>query len=257
MILTIRTSDIAACIGMNPYKSIQEMLEIYVGKLKGDKLDHSFDISKDELKKLISETIPIRENDINLCKNEKDLNILHQNIIKEITRESIFSNTNKESKNIQNNILEKNIPETSKKCLNTEINTKRGIIHENRNLNFYERKNNKVVKNRNSKLYYLKIFHKQDFILRISGKIDGIEGEGDDRILIETKNRRNRLFDDIPLYEKVQMCVYMKMTDINTSKLLQYYDDEEGVIDYDYDEEFWQEIERKLLEFKDKVISFI
>ena len=52
---------------------------------------------------------------------------------------------------------------------------------------------------------------KEDFILRISGKVDGIEGEGEDQILIETKNRRRRLFDDIPIYEKVQMCIYMKM----------------------------------------------
>ena len=40
------------------------------------------------------------------------------------------------------------------------------------------------------------------------------------KILIETKNRRRRLFDDIPIYEKVQMCIYMKMTDIKRAKLL-------------------------------------
>ena len=91
--------------------------------------------------------------------------------------------------------------------------------------------------------------------MRISGKVDGIEGMGDDQILIETKNRRRRLFDEIPEYEKVQMCIYMKMTNIKTSKLLQYYDDEEGIIDYDYDEEFWNEIEQKLLNFKNEVIK--
>ena len=128
-------------------------------------------------------------------------------------------------------------------------------MYDNKNLNNYEKNNHKSVKSRNSKIYYLKILTKEDFILRISGKVDGIEGMGDDQILIETKNRRRRLFDEIPEYEKVQMCIYMKMTNIKTSKLLQYYDDEEGIIDYDYDEEFWNEIEQKLLNFKNEVIK--
>jgi len=254
MILTIRASDVAACIGKNPYKSVNEMIDIYVNKCKGDKLDHSYDISKCDLEKLIEVVSPTRKKELELCDNEKDYNLLHQNIIKNISRESVKAKDNKESKIIENKLVE-NIPDVCKKCIKTEINTKRGIVYENKNLNNYEKNNHKSVKSRNSKIYYLKILTKEDFILRISGKVDGIEGMGDDQILIETKNRRRRLFDEIPEYEKVQMCIYMKMTNIKTSKLLQYYDDEEGVIDYDYDEEFWNEIEQKLLNFKNEVIK--
>lgn len=256
MILTIRASDAAACINKNPYKSIEDMIQIYIGKCKGDKLDHSFDISKNDLRLLIDKINPIRKNELDRCKDDKELNILHQNIIKEVSRDSIKATTNNESKKIQEKLIEE-LPEVCKNCITTEINTKRGIIYENKNLNNYENRNNKSVYNRNSKIYYLKIFTKDDFILRISGKVDGIEGEGDNRILIETKNRRNRLFDEIPDYEKVQMCIYMKMTGIKTSKLLQYYDDEESVMDYDFDEELWEYIEEKLIEFKDKVMGLI
>lgn len=256
MILTIRASDAAACIGKNPYKSVEEMINIYVNKCKGDKLDHSFDISKDDLVKLIKVVSPTREKELELCNNGEDLNLLHQNIIKDISRKSVQAKSNEESKVIENNLVE-NIPEVCKKCIKTEINTKRGIVYENKNLNNYERNNNKSVKSRNSKIYYLKILTNEDFILRISGKVDGIEGEGDNKVLIETKNRRRRLFDDIPDYEKVQMCIYMKMTNLKTAKLLQYYDDQESVIDYEFDEDFWNEIEEKLLNFKDEVIKHL
>ena len=64
MILTIRASDVAACIGKNPYKSVNEMINIYVNKCKGDKLDHSYDISKCDLEKLIEVVAPIRKTDL-------------------------------------------------------------------------------------------------------------------------------------------------------------------------------------------------
>ena len=62
---------------------------------------------------------------------------------------------------------------------------------EKRNLNNYEFSNNKKGTGRNSKLYKLVISEDNDITLQISGKVDGIEGEGDNRILIETKNGRN------------------------------------------------------------------
>ena len=122
-------------------------------------------------------------------------------------------------------------------------------------MNNYEFSHKKRVVSRNSKLYILVILREDDLIVQITGRIDGIEGEGDSRILIETKNRRNRLFNEIRMYERVQMTIYMKMTGITSSKLLEYYNDEEGVLDLDYDEDLWNEINKKLLDFKDSIIQ--
>ena len=255
MIITIRASDVAACIGLNPYKSVEEMLQIYIAKCSGDKLDHSFDISKKDLQTLIQKT-NFDKKELDKCKNEEDYNKLHQQIIKKVATKSVWANTNEESQIIENKIKQ-DLPEVCKKCIQTEVNTKRGIVKEKRNLNNYENFHKKKVGSRNSKLYKLVIFEDDNTTLRISGKVDGIEGEGDDRVLIETKNRRNRLFGEVRDYEGVQMTIYMKMTGITTSKLLEYYNDEEGVIDYDYDEEFWEEIETKLIQFKNKIIKKI
>ena len=255
MILTIRASDVAACIGLNPYKSIEEMLILYANKTKGDKLDHSFDITKDDLQKLV-DNVQYNKKEFEMCKNKEDYNKLHQKIIKNVSCKSIWANSNEESKLIENKIKE-NLPDVCKKCIQSEINTKRGIVNENKNLNNYEKFHNKKINNRNSKLYKLIIFKNNHLTLQISGKVDGIEGENDNKILIETKNRRNRLFGEIRDYEGVQMTIYMKMTGITSAKLLEYYNDEEGVIDYDYDEDFWEEIQSKLLVFKDNVLKLI
>ncbi len=255
MNLTIRASDVAACIGMNPYKSVEEMLSVYVAKCMGDKLDHSFDITKEDLEKLVDK-VQYSKKELEECKSEEDYNKLHQKIIRKVSSKSVWANSNEESQVIENKLKE-DLPEVCKKCIQTEVNTKRGIVNEKKNLNNYEFSHNKKVSGRNSKLYKLVIFEEDDLVVRISGKVDGIEGEGDDRVLIETKNRRNKLFGEVRTYEGVQMTIYMKMTGIRTSKLLEYYNDEEGVIDYDYDEEFWDEIESKLLEFKDNVLKLI
>lgn len=253
MIINIRASDVAACVGMNPYRSVEEMLSVYIGKCKGDKLDHSFDINKEDLKELVTK-VNYNEEEFKNCKNDEDYNKLHQKIIKKVSSNSVWANTNEESKILENK-LKTDLPEVCKKCIQTEVNTKRGIINENKNLNNYEFSHKKRVASRNSKLYRLVILKEDDLIVQITGRIDGIEGEGDSRILIETKNRRNRLFNEIRMYERVQMTIYMKMTGITSSKLLEYYNDEEGVLDLDYDEDLWNEINKKLLDFKDSIIQ--
>ena len=56
----------------------------------------------------------------------------------------------------------------------------------------------------------MKIFDINEHTIYICGKIDGIENNE----LIEVKNRRNRLFEFIPLYEQIQTEVYFRLTDL-------------------------------------------
>lgn len=53
------------------------------------------------------------------------------------------------------------------------------------------------------------------------GKVDGFDGQQ----LIEVKNRVNRLFCTIPLYERIQMECYMRMTGSESCKLVQRHQD--------------------------------
>ena len=93
MNLTIRASDVAACIGMNPYKSVEEMLSVYVAKCMGDKLDHSFDITKEDLEKLVDK-VQYSKKELEECKSEEDYNKLHQKIIRKVSSKSVWANSN-------------------------------------------------------------------------------------------------------------------------------------------------------------------
>jgi hypothetical protein len=55
----------------------------------------------------------------------------------------------------------------------------------------------------------------------IGGLIDGFDAKTG--TIIEHKNRRNRLFSHIPMYEKIQMYVYMKVKECKRATLVQTY----------------------------------
>ena len=86
------------------------------------------------------------------------------------------------------------------KYIDGHINKTRGIINENKIIDKYE-KNQTKIKFNNSKLYKIKLFTFDIYEIYICGKIDGII----DDELIEIKNRRNRLFEFIPIYEQIQL----------------------------------------------------
>lgn len=107
------------------------------------------------------------------------------------------------------------------KYVEGHINKNRGIKNEQTIINNYEKKNNITIKENNSKLYKMKLFTLENNSIYICGKIDGIE----DNQLIEIKNRRNRLFEFIPLYEQIQIEIYFRLTGLETGKLIQNYND--------------------------------
>ena len=76
----------------------------------------------------------------------------------------------------------------------------------------------------------------------IGGKVDGITETGD---LVEVKNRQNRIFSFLPLYEKVQIHAYMFLTEVTTCRLVQSYDGQDKVNIYKFDQEFWGTVVEK------------
>ena len=84
-----------------------------------------------------------------------------------------------------------------------------------------KKKNKTNIKDNNSKLYKMRLFSLNEHEIYVCGKIDGIENNE----LIEIKNRRNRLFEYIPIYEQIQIEVYFRLTGLETGKLIQNYND--------------------------------
>ena len=74
----------------------------------------------------------------------------------------------------------------------------------------------------------------------ICGKIDRIEERPDgSRILVEIKNRTNRLFRSVPEYEFIQVQVYLQLLGLVHARLVEQYNNQILSHDITRDEEFW------------------
>jgi hypothetical protein len=86
-----------------------------------------------------------------------------------------------------------------------------------------------------------------DFMIELRGKM---EGKVKDGVVIDNKNRKNKLYDNIPLYEKVQMECYMILSGCDEAIWRQHYNGESDEKVYEHDEEFWNEC----MEYADRFI---
>ena len=74
----------------------------------------------------------------------------------------------------------------------------------------------------------------------ICGKIDRIEEKDDgSRVLVEIKNRANRLFRRVVEYEFIQIQVYLQMLGLVHARLVEQYNNQVLSHDVDRDEELW------------------
>lgn len=74
---------------------------------------------------------------------------------------------------------------------------------------------------------------------RVYGKIDGMfTNKLGKKFIIEIKNRQNRLFDQIPFYEQIQVQMYMCIFKVQNAVLVQHYADTHSLVYFKYDPEF-------------------
>ena len=107
-----------------------------------------------------------------------------------------------------------------------------------------KKKNQTKIKFNNSKLYKMKLFTFDIYEIYICGKIDGII----DDELIEIKNRRNRLFEFIPIYEQIQIEIYFRLANLNKGKLIQNYNDTTSEFIITSNDTLWESIKNDIKE---------
>ena len=264
MRIFLNASEIAGLINKNKYTSQIEVIQDILCRIKKEKntvdLDKLSIITKDELIELLesfqesklinNELNKEYKNKLKTCKKD-DLPELSKNILDNVAVQSVKIKCTEESKNIQANI-EKNIKKVMKtkdtnkvnEYITGHINKNRGIENENKIIKKYEEKNKTIVNDNNSCLYKMKLFNVKDHSIYICGKIDGIENN----TLIEIKNRRNRLFSFIPLYEQIQIEIYFRLTNLDNGKLIQNYNDTQSIFEIKKNDELWNTILQEINE---------
>lgn len=278
--LTVRASDVAACIGKNKYKKPHEVLEFYVSRYKGKEEEFklkNYVVSQEEVEQIKNkfnnvkyqkseELVKQTEDRFNIIKNIDDkeerikkLSELNKDIITNISKVAIDEDTSEKRQEKKEKILNKVsklVKDSSniKKEISSHINKEVGIKNEEKNINNYEKITNTKVDSRNEKCWFMTISEEKDCKLSIVGKIDG---KTEDDVLIESKNRQNRLFRTIPIYEKVQMEIYLRMMGLKDATLIENYNNQQLSHDYSSNDILWTEITDGLVEFRDLFLKAI
>lgn len=229
MQIVIRASEVAAAIGLNQYKSRQEVRdelwkkykpETFTGKTKLDRANEALGASF-EARQVLAQALSIKAKDsseaVHVFENAK--NIVHSD-----------PKLNDEQKK---EVIEH---------LRSKVYTTHGTRSE-------DKTSDKVTEDTGARLvkdnafYSLSLCTLGDLNFVIRGKIDRIEEKPDgSRVLVEIKNRTNRLFRRVVDYENVQIQVYLQMLGLVHARLVEQHNTQVLSHVVDRDEEFWANV---------------
>lgn len=253
--IIFNASEISGIGQFNPYTTQQEVLckivsrnpclqEVYpLPKYHSTNVEQKLsELLPKELEKIYSEL----NVEISPGSNE-DKKVSLETVSKHISsifEESVSKPTEEESKMTSISIIQKypslNIVATD---IEKDIRMKRGTDRESNALESYMESAGTEILYRNDRVYRKVLFIINDVEYRVHGKIDGIDKNG---TIVETKNRRNGFFSNIPLYERVQLEVYMWMLDKNVAIHIQNYNGTSKYTRYEKDRSLWDKIVEKV-----------
>ena len=241
--VVLKASDVAAIIGRHQYKAREEVFNDYwkkyspdtfTGQTKKDKALEALGASENAQKVLESA----------LAYEAKDSKEAAQTFEKAKAQVNLDHKLNAEQKA---EVIEH---------LRSKIYTTHGTRSE-------DKTSDKVAKDTGARLVRDDAFYNIDVCTLgqikfvICGKIDRIEEKDDGaRVLVEIKNRTNRLFRRVVEYEFIQIQVYLQMLGLVHARLVEQYNNQVLSHDVDRDEEMWiNEIMPSLREFCDQLYA--
>ena len=131
------------------------------------------------------------------------------------------------------------------KAATKDTQIRRGVCREKSALNRCETNFNQQIVERNSKFYKKTLFSWNNYDIVLVGKVDGMLED----CVVETKERRNRLFHTLVDYERVQVHCYMWLTGTKRAILHETFD--ETFMDHEitFDDDFWADCSNRLTTF--------
>jgi len=250
MELLLNISEIAIITGDNQYKTKREyLIDFWKKNAKEDFFKYK------ELTKFVKETDDDVIKKITI-KNNIDITLELNKCIK--------SGNTTDLNNAKKNILTKmnNLNETEKKeitkSLDNVTNTRFGIKNENDITKIYETMiGSTIIKD--NKYRKIQILESSECKIYIGGKIDGFNN--DKNIIVEIKNRVNKLFYTLRNYEKVQIMCYMYLLNIKNAHLVEAFKKKDGteinVIEVPFEKDYMEYILDKITEFSKFFCKFI
>jgi hypothetical protein len=233
--ITLRASDVAAIIGRNKYKPRHEVLDdmwkrcspsTFTGKTKRDKAEEALN-SSETARAVFATALNTR------AKDSTEVQKIYSEALEKVNSDPKLNTTQKAE------VIEH---------LRSKVYTSHGTRSEDATATKVEA--DKGVKWTKDNAFYSQDVCELDgkkYVL--VGKIDRIEElEDGSRILVEIKNRTNRLFGRVVDYENIQVQVYLQMLGLVHARLVEQYNNQVLSHDITRDEELWSNVIRPGLE---------
>ena len=227
--VVIRASDVAACIGLNPYKPASEVRDeiwkknwpdSFTGKTKQDLAYAALNRSP-ESREILNEAIMFKARD----SEEAHLNF--EKAKAKVEADELLTAEDR-SKIIEH--------------IRSQCYTSHGTRSEDKTaVKVSEDTGATLI--RDNAFYNLTLLEMPDVHFVITGKVDRIEvGSDGSRTLIEIKNRTRGFFRSLREYENVQIQVYLQMLGLHKAKLIEQYNSSTNTIEVSRDEEHWDNV---------------
>lgn len=233
----IYASELAACIGLNKYRPVEDVARKIYSRTDPE------GYRKALLRNQVKDPLPIQDVIKTLRLEERvDQVVSRQDVDGETLRNDVKDFASEHA-------VELNAAGLQASDVESLICTERGKRSEDSSITRLEEILRVPIHDRNDKFYKCQIAYddKNDeakFVL--GGKVDGITQHGH---LVEVKNRQYRFFDDVPVYELVQIHAYMFLTGIMECHYVQSFRGQDRTSTLHFDGKFWTESINKAKNF--------
>lgn len=228
-LITLQASSIAAIVDRNPYKTSNEVFEelwkkhspeTFIGLTKKQAQQAALDSSPRSVRNAVYSSISYK------ARNSEDA------VAKVVQTKQLIVNNPQISEVHKEAIIE---------LLQSRVFTTHGVRTEGRTALKIEVEE-KTVLIANNKLYRYDVCQFGGKQFQITGKVDRLEQQGTEIILVEIKNRMNGLFREVREYEHIQVQTYLQMIPegIQRAKLIEQYMDEHAIHMIERDDVLWQ-----------------
>ena len=227
--IVLRASDVAAIIGRNKYKPRNEVFDdlwkkyapqTFTGKTKKDKAEEALSAS-DAARVVLASALNTK------AKDSAEVQKIYAEALQKVNSDSKLNAAQKAE------VAEH---------LRSKVYTTHGTRSEDTTSAKVEAEQG-VKWSKDNAFYTHDVCELGDKKFVVVGKIDRIEERPDgSKVLVEIKNRTNRLFRKVPEYEMIQVQVYLQMLGLVHARLVEQYNNQVLSHDITRDEEMWANV---------------
>jgi len=227
--IVLKASDVAAILGRNQYKPRQEVLQdlwkkyspaTFTGKTKKDRAEEALSAST-EAQATLAKALNTS------AKDSLEVQKIYKEAVQKVKSDTKLTTAQKAE------VAEH---------LRSRVYTTHGTRSEDKTADKVTTQENvKWVKD--NSFYNYDVCELGDRKFVVTGKIDRIEERPDgSKILVEIKNRTNRLFRKVVEYEMIQVQMYLQMLGLVHAKLVEQYNTQVMSHEITRDEEMWSNV---------------